>query len=71
MSHPRMRALGRGLAAFAALGCWGAKASVAYLVWNCFCGLVGRSLPGKANLLGLGLAVPAVCQLSVMCKVWL
>lgn len=51
-----MRALGRGQAAFVAFGSPGAKASLPYLVWNRSCGLLGKSLPGKANLLGVRVA---------------
>lgn len=48
-----MMASGSGQAAFAAFGSRGAKASLPYLLWNCFCGL-GRSLPGKTTYLGWG-----------------
>lgn len=44
-----MRALGRGQAASVALRSLRAKC----LDGNCFCGLLGRSLPAKANLLGV------------------
>lgn len=47
-----MRALGRGQAASVAFRSLGA--SLPYLVWNCSCGPLGKSLPGKANLLGVG-----------------